>query len=187
MSRIIVAIALYETPSFFVRAALCLSLCLGLCLAAGAAWSQQVTEADDLSSTKSKKEFKPEAASSDKTRMRRLARERRQSQATEDLQRYSGQYGILNKRRAERYLYVTVSCDGKLLAGPLWIEISPWRMQERSDTVFTYSDAYTDISMEFVLDEEGKVKELIHNVEGLTSPAQLIEPLPYDWGDCIPR
>ena len=75
--------------------------------------------------------------------------------ARNDLSRFLGEYGLPGEGGAPRTLYVTLSCDDRLVAGPMWADVSPWFMKSESDNTFTYADAWTAVRLEFEAAPEG--------------------------------
>jgi rubrerythrin len=104
-----------------------------------------------------------------------------------DLKRFTGLYGDPEEGNETRRLWVMESCDGYLVSGALWGDVAPWWMKSEGDKVFTYSDSFNDISMEFVTDENGKAMKMIHNLSSLKSPLERVGPLPDDWDPCYER
>lgn len=105
--------------------------------------------------------------------------------AREDLQRFTGMF--TDPDRANRTLFVTVSCDGFLVAGPMWADVSPWWMRSAADTVFTYSDSFMSFSMEFETGADGRGQAIRHDLDGIGSPVERTGPLPGDWEECMER
>ena len=161
-------------------------LFLALCFMAGPAAAQTPSVEIDLDAAKRQHSMTAEERTEQK-RLRQLERSRRKDAAKDKLTRLQGQYGDPEGDDDGHYLYVAVSCDGFLVVGPMWMDLSPWWMSSKSDTEFTYEDAYAKFTLEFVLDENGEVVELVHGVQGMKSPLQRVEPLPNDWGGCLPR
>ena len=112
-------------------------------------------------------------------------KKRRRGKARTDLARFTGLYGDPADRDRLRTLFVTVSCDGYLVTGPMWADVGPWWMRSAADNVFTYADDWTNLSMEFT--GRGENTRLTHDVEGLSSPLQRLGPLPGDWPECQER
>jgi len=163
------------------------ALCAGLLLVTGLAAGQEVSESLEKQDLQNQKEATAEAERAQEARMKKLERSRLRSRSAEDLSRFTGFYGEPDGHEGKKYLYVAASCNGQLVIGPMWMELSPWWMQSMSETEFKYSDAYTKITLNFVLDDDGQVVELVHDVEGLGSPVQRMEPLPNTWGECLPK
>ncbi len=119
----------------------------------------------------------------------RLLEQKSQAQARgrarDDLQRFAGLY--TDPENANCTLFVTVSCDGYLVTGPMWADVGPWWMRSAADTVFTYSDSYTSFSMEFETDQQGRAHTLRHELEGVGSPMSLSGSLPGEWSECVER
>jgi hypothetical protein len=105
--------------------------------------------------------------------------------ARDDLDRFKGMYGDPGDRDRLRTLFVTVSCDGYLVTGPMWADVGPWWMRSAADTVFTYADSFTNFSMEFT--GEGESTTLRHDLEGAHNPMRRLGPLPDDWSECMER
>lgn len=112
---------------------------------------------------------------------------RDRGKSRDDLQRFVGLYGAPGDSRNNRQLFVTVSCDGYLVVGPMWADVSPWWMRSAADTVFTYADSFISLALEFNLRENGEVESLAHDLESLASPLQHVGPLPDEWGGCAER
>jgi hypothetical protein len=104
----------------------------------------------------------------------------------DDLERFFGEYGAPGQGSARRTLFVTRSCDGYLVAGPVWADVSPWFMKSESDNTFTYSDSWTSVRLEFQGESGGTPTAVLHDVEGLPSPAPRLGPLPQGWEKCVP-
>ena len=100
----------------------------------------------------------------------------------DDLQRFAGLFG-----EPKREIFVTVSCDGYLVTGPMWADVGPWWMRSAADKVFTYADSWQSFSMEFEADGDGRIVRMKHEIEGAPSPMEHAGPLPDEWGDCLER
>jgi hypothetical protein len=124
-------------------------------------------------------------AREEEQQMQQRAEARARGKARQDLARFTGIYGDPADRDRLRTLFVTVSCDGYLVTGPMWADVGPWWMRSAADSVFTYADDWTNLSMEFTGSGEGS--KLTHDVEGLKSPAERLGPLPEDWPECQER
>jgi len=116
-------------------------------------------------------------------RMQQQAEARARGKARQDLDRFVGTYGDPADTGRARTLFVTVSCDGYLVTGPMWADVGPWWMRSAADTVFTYSDSFTNLSLEFKADGS----KLTHDLEGVNSPLDRIGPLPAGWESCLER
>ena len=103
-----------------------------------------------------------------------------------DLERFVGLYVDPASGDMNRAIFVTMSCDGYLVTGPMWADVGPWWMRSAADKVFTYTDSWTNLSFEFTGDE-GLGMMLNHDVEGAPSPLENKAPLPEGWDDCMPR
>jgi len=102
-----------------------------------------------------------------------------------DLERFKGIFGDASDNERLRTLFVTVSCDGYLVTGPMWADVGPWWMRSAADRVFTYADAWTNLSIEF--SGSGEALTLSHDIEGVTSPLRWLGSLPADWDTCLAR
>lgn len=118
-------------------------------------------------------------------RVQQRAEAQARGKARDDLDRFAGIYGDPSDRDRLRTLFVTVSCDGYLVTGPMWADVGPWWMRSAADSVFTYADDWTHLSMEFT--GSGENTRVAHDVEGLESPAERLGPLPADWPTCQER
>lgn len=103
-----------------------------------------------------------------------------------DLARFVGLYSDPNSADTSRSIFVTVSCDGYLVTGPMWADVGPWWMRSAADKVFTYADSWTNLSFEFS-GSDGRGMRLNHDVEGAVSPLENKGPLPEDWPECMER
>lgn len=106
--------------------------------------------------------------------------------ARDDLERFTGLYGDAADG-GRRNLFVTVSCDGFLVAGPSWADMSPWRMRSASERVFTYADSFTRLRLEFAVGKDGRGRAVTHDLAALASPLRRVGPLPGDWSACVER
>lgn len=107
-------------------------------------------------------------------------------EARNDLVRFTGLYGEPGGKDLNRSIFVTVSCDGYLVTGPMWADVGPWWMKSISDKVFGYSDSWTQLRFEFT-GVHGPGMMLDHDVEGISSPLEYKAPLPDDWEECTQR
>ena len=158
---------------------------LGLVLASGPVWGQDTPKPSDPEEIQRQKQEAADAARAAAIRLRKLQPSRQAYRSEEALEHLTGLYGDPEAKKGKKYLYVAASCDGRLVTGPMWVDLSPWWMQTLSETEFSYSDRYTTFKLDFILDENGEVVEMIHNLENLVSPAHRMEPLPATWGGCI--
>jgi hypothetical protein len=110
-----------------------------------------------------------------------------QGNPRDDLERFTGLYGDPNETNKSRKLWVMVSCDGYLVAGALWGDASPWWMKAESDKVFTYSDSFSRLKIEFATDASGKAIKMNHDLSHLKSPLERLGPIPNDWEPCLER
>jgi len=104
----------------------------------------------------------------------------------DDLDRFKGLYSDPDSDDTARSIFVTVSCDGYLVTGAMWGDVSPWWMRSAGDREFTYSDSWTNFSMEFIGDG-GPGTRMKHDIEGIVSPLENKGPLPDDWAACMER
>ena len=118
--------------------------------------------------------------------MQQKRQEKSRGKSRDDLERFVGLYSDPNSGDTRRSIFVTVSCDGYLVTGPMWADVGPWWMRSAADKVFTYSDSWTNLSFEFVGDG-GRGTLLNHDIEGAASPLKNKAPLPDGWEDCQSR
>ena len=107
--------------------------------------------------------------------------------ARNDLDHFTGIYGDPNETNKTRRLWVRKSCDGYLVIGALWGDASPWWMKSESDKVFTYSDSFSNIKIEFVMGNDNKALKMNHDLSFMKTPLERLEPIPDDWDPCIKR
>jgi len=124
------------------------------------------------------------AEAEQQTEQNQVAQSRGKSR--DDLDRFKGMYSDPGSDDTGRSMFVTVSCDGYLVTGPMWADVGPWWMRSAANRVFTYADSFTNFSMEFVGDG-GPGTRLQHDIEGVASPLENKGPLPDDWPDCMER
>lgn len=109
---------------------------------------------------------------------------RQEGAPRDDLIRFAGLYAKVGDPPAKSVM-VSQTCDGHLMAAPLWADTAPWRMRSATDTVFTYSDSFMAFEMEFQLDANRNGKAFSHDIDGLDTPLQRIGDLPDDYADCL--
>jgi hypothetical protein len=100
----------------------------------------------------------------------------------DDLARFFGEYGDPDRQDRQpvpRNLYIFQTCDGFLVAAPIWADVSPWMLKSTGDTSFEHSAYYT-FTMNFEVDEEGSAVALIQEGDDVGtegSRLELIKPL----------
>ena len=120
-----------------------------------------------------------------KLAQKQQARSRGKSRA--DLERFIGLYGEIDSNNMGKTIFVTISCDGYLVTGPMWADVGPWWMRSAAEYVFTYADSWTNISMEFKLDKQGRAHLMEHDIEGIGAPIEWKRELPDDFSGCVER
>ncbi len=110
-----------------------------------------------------------------------------QGKARTDLERFTGLYADPEEKNENRKLWVMVSCDGYLVIGALWGDVSPWWMKSEGDNIFSYADSFTKLSINFKTDANGKAINMNHNLSGMKSQLERVGPLPDDWEPCLER
>jgi len=108
-------------------------------------------------------------------------------ESRDDLQRFAGFYEEKGSDDNGRILFVAVSCDGFLVAGPMWADVGPWWMKPTSDLVFSYSDSWTNFNMEFVHDESSGHYTLGNDIDGVASPLEWTKELTPEYAKCVER
>ncbi len=134
---------------------------------------------------RTKEQRKEKQQAEQRLREEKLARQRGESR--NDLSRFSGFYGEPGASDLVRTILVKESCDGYLVAGPMWADISLWWMYSVSELEFTYSWRETNFRMEFEADGAGKVVRMRHNIDGVKSPLEWKQALTKDWSKCARR
>jgi hypothetical protein len=104
-----------------------------------------------------------------------------------DLERFTGLYGDPAESDPNHKLWVTVSCDGYLVSGAMWGDVSPWWMKSAGDKVFTYRDSFSKLKIEFETDAKGKAVRMKHDLEYLKSPLERMGPLSDNFDPCLER
>lgn len=102
--------------------------------------------------------------------------------ARNDLEHLTGIYA--SEEAPNRELFVTQTCDGFLLAGPLWADIAPWRLSSEGKEAFTFQQDGLQFQLEFASGDDGAARQLSHTIRGLASPMQRRGPLPGAWPRC---
>ena len=108
--------------------------------------------------------------------------------ARTDLERFAGLYSDPATPDERKSFFVAVGCDGRLVTGAMWADVSPWWMTSVSDLVFVYEDSWTKIRMEFEAGSGGSASGMTHDrADILPSPLTRIGPLPPEWRteECI--
>jgi len=103
-----------------------------------------------------------------------------------DLLRFTGLYGDPENGDERRRLWVSMSCDGFLVAGALWGDASPLWMKSVGDASFTYADSFTRLSMRFE-PAGGTAARMVHDLSFMPTPLERVGPLPEDWEKCVER
>jgi len=104
--------------------------------------------------------------------------------AREDLDRLTGIYA--SDEAPERELFVTRTCSGFLVAGPLWADTASWGLRSEGETAFSFQQSGLQFQLEFATGADGSAQQLSHTIRGLNSPMQHRGPLPGDWPRCQP-
>jgi len=151
----------------------------------------QTPESAEIMRQMQEQERQAQAARAEEEAMARREEQARQQKAERqsrgksrsDLSRFAGLY--TDPADANRTLFVTESCDGYLVAGPMWADVGPWWMRSAADTVFTYADSFMNFSVEFKADGSGNITSMAHEIEGIGSPVKRSGDLPADWGMCM--
>jgi hypothetical protein len=102
-----------------------------------------------------------------------------------DLARFEGLYGDPVEPDSPRKLFVTRSCDGFLVVGAMWGDVSPWWMRSEDELHFSYVDSYTSIDLTFHVGEGGVIDSLAHDIAGLVQPLERQAPLPEMFEPCM--
>lgn len=113
--------------------------------------------------------------------------EQHRGKSRDDLDRFTGIFGVPGSSDSTRTLWVMVSCDGYLVAGANWGGASQWWMRSAADKVFTYQDSFQSLSMEFVTHGEDSAEGMSHDLDAISSPLERQGPVPDDWGACLER
>jgi len=109
----------------------------------------------------------------------------RMGEPRDDLDRFRGGYGDPDEPESTRQLWVNVSCDGYLVSGAMWGDVSPWWLRSESQNVFTFDDSFNHIRIEFTAGGTDLIMH--HNLEFIDNPLQRVGPLPENWDPCVER
>lgn len=104
--------------------------------------------------------------------------------ARTDLARLTGIYA--SEDTPDRKLFVTRTCDGFLIAGPLWADTASWSLRPEGKEAFSFRQGELQFQLEFATGSDGAARQLSHTIRGLASPMQRRGPLPGDWPHCLP-
>ncbi len=104
--------------------------------------------------------------------------------ARTDLARLTGIYA--SAEAPNRELFVTRTCDGFLVVGPLWADTAPWDLRSQGGETFSFRQGELQFQLEFATGSDGAARQLSHTIRGLASPMQRRGPLPDDWPRCQP-
>lgn len=102
--------------------------------------------------------------------------------ARNDLERLTGIYA--SDEAPNRELFVTQTCDGFLIAGPLWADTAPWNLRSEGKESFTFQQGGLQFQLEFASGGDGAARQLSHTIRGLASPMQRRGSLPGNWPRC---
>ena len=144
--------------------------------------TQQMMKAEKGLKEKERQDKKLERQKYEKNRIIEFEGEPRK-----DLERFTGLYGDPAVKDKTRRFWVAVSCDGYLVIGAMWGDVAPWWMRSVNDKVFTYSDSFNNLRMEFVTDNTGKAIKMIHDIKSMKTPLERVGPLPDNMKHCIER
>jgi hypothetical protein len=146
---------------------------------------QAQARAKQQAEQQAKEQRKQKQQAEQRLREEKLAEQRGESRT--DLSRFTGFYGEAGVSDLGRTIFVNESCDGYLVSGPMWADISLWWMHSDSEFAFTYAFNETNFSMEFETDSDGKVVRMRHGIDGVKSPLEWKQTLTEDWSDCVKR
>ena len=105
--------------------------------------------------------------------------------ARSDLDRFTGLYGDPDESDPNRKLWVSVSCDGHLVAGAMFGDASNWWLRSTGDTSFE-AQVFGGEILTFSFEMGGsQATAMIHQVDYMPSPLQRTEPLPDEWAECV--
>ncbi|AFJ02234.1 hypothetical protein Q7C_1077 [Methylophaga frappieri] len=124
-------------------------------------------------------------ANADDTQQAMAINQQKKGKARTDLDRFSGLYAKAGDPPAKS-IFVGKTCDGLLAMSPIWADLAPWRMRSATDTVFTYSDSFTDFAVAFELNPQQQAVAFTHDIEGIANPLVRVGDLPSDYADCLP-
>ena len=102
--------------------------------------------------------------------------------ARNDLERLTGIYA--SDEAPKRELFVTQTCDGFLIAGPLWADTAPWNLRSEGKESFTFQQGGLQFQLEFASGGDGAARQLSHTIRGLASPMRRRGSLPGNWPRC---
>lgn len=103
----------------------------------------------------------------------------------DDLDLFTGLYGDPQESNEHKRLWVMPSCNGHLVVGALWGDVSPWWMKSENDARFSYSDSFLSIEISFNAMTKGKAGSMSHNLGFMPSPLKLMGSIPEGWGSCV--
>jgi hypothetical protein len=110
-------------------------------------------------------------------------------EARTDLGRFGGIYGNApDGDGGRRTFFVTVTCEGHLMVGPMWADVAPWRMRSLGDTEFRWAgnDFADPVRATFATGQDGTATGLTVDLEGFTEPMIRLSDLDPGWQSRCP-
>ncbi|NND72572.1 MAG: hypothetical protein HKN43_13430 [Rhodothermales bacterium] len=103
----------------------------------------------------------------------------------DDLHRFVGQYGDPGNEDTTRRLWVSQTCEGRLVVGAMMGDAAPWYLTSAGDSKFTVDNDWQQLTVRFENNSSGKAIGIIHSLNFLPSELQRVDDLPPGRSDCM--
>ncbi len=156
-------------------------------MSAGGAYSMPGMDMEQLRKMEEAERVQEQQAREEEEKLAARQQEQSRGKRRNDLQRFTGFYGEAGSANMGRTIFVAVSCDGYLVTGPMWADVGPWWMRSAADTVFTYADSWTNLSLEFVPDGDEGHHILNNDIDGIAAALKWKQELTPEYAKCVER
>ncbi|MDH3620921.1 MAG: hypothetical protein OER91_08525 [Gammaproteobacteria bacterium] len=156
-------------------------------MSSGGAYGMPGMDMQQLQQMEDAQKAQEEAERQEEQKLAAKQEQQSRGKSREDLQRFTGFYGEPGSNDMGKTVFVAVSCDGYLVTGPMWADVGAWWMRSAADSVFTYSDSWTDLSLEFVQDGNDGHHTLKNDIDGIGAALEWKKELTPEYAKCVER
>ena len=158
-----------------------------LMMSAGGAYSMPGMDMEQLRKMEEAEKAQEQQAREEEQKLAAKQEQQSRGKRRDDLRRFTGFYGEAGSNDMGKTIFVAVSCDGYLVTGPMWADVGPWWMRSAADTVFTYADSWTNLSLEFVPDGDNGHHTLNNDIDGIAAALDWKRELTPEYAKCVER
>ena len=156
-------------------------------MSAGGAYSMPGMDMEQLRKMEEAERAQEQQVRQEEEKLAAKQRQQSRGKSRDDLERFTGFYGEGGSADMGKTIFVAVSCDGYLVTGPMWADVGPWWMRSAADTVFTYADSWTNLSLEFVPDGDDGHHILNNDIDGIAAALEWKKELTPEYAKCVER